>query len=267
MIQRPLYLLTILLCLPLLLPATVRAQRRELGREVERENVRLTGTLRAMRPGVMQVVTEDGETWLVKIEANEEAVAYNGRALPDWLRPGMWIRFRTNLSQRLQADAPVSELTVFTPREGLQLGVVPELALGQGLFSEPKPEEKPDKDKLTPCMVAGRVAGIKKNKLMVAAGNASVTVDVTDDVRITVEVADLRLAQLGDKVEINGWRYPALPGRAVANRVTISGEQPLTTVRVKPKNTNKDAESLEDPGVAQDAWRAQRHTKTQPPAR
>jgi hypothetical protein len=216
--------------------------------EPEREGVRLVGTLKGLRPGLMQIEAEDGEVWLVKLEARPDEVTFTGTALPDWLRRGMWVRFRANLDQRAQADGPVRELTVFTPRDGLPLGVMPDTNLAEGLFSGPKTEpQKPvdPRDKVTPCVVAGRIAGLKDNKLQVAAGNAQVTVAVPDDVRILVEVSDLRLAQPGDKVEIVGWKYAMIPGRAVAAQVTVSTEKPLTTIPAKPNRQREPEEKDE----------------------
>jgi len=222
----------------LILVALLLASSLSFGQEVKLEGLRMSGKLKDMGQGVLQVEGSDGETWLVKIEVrNKSELSYAGTAEPDWIRPGMWIQFQANVTgnRRYEVEGPVDQLTVFTPTKDTQLGIIPDSQLGAGLFDEKKPAEQVDKNAPVPCTVRGRIAGIKKNKISVAAGKAALTIEVPDDVRVTVEVADLSVAQPGDSVEIEGWKYPMVPGRAIANRVTITGDKPLTGA--KPKRT------------------------------
>jgi len=87
---------------------------------------------------------------------------------------------------------------------------------------------------------------MKKNKLTVAAGKASLTVEVADNVRVAIEVSDLSLAQPGDSVEIEGWKYPMVPGRAIANKVTITGDKPLAGAKAKRTRGSDDKKKKGD---------------------
>lgn len=211
------------------MPSVAPGQNR---REPEREGVQIAGTVKDFQGSVLQVTANDGETWLVKLNTNrnapQDAMTYTAKATFDWLRAGMFVRFRANVNQRLLVDGPVNELTVFTPSPENPLGIVPEANLGQGIFADTAPEKKPDKDRSVLCNVAGRLVGSKKGKLLIAAGVGSLSIEVPDDVKIHVEIADLSFMQPGDKVEIAGWKYQMVPGRAVADRIAVSAEKPLT---------------------------------------
>lgn len=206
------------------LPAPAQQRRGQ-----DREGVRLSGKLVALQPGLMQVEAKDGETWLIKVEARGNDLMYTATAKPEWLRPGMWVRFRASFDQRGRQQTELADVTVFTPQEGQQLGLIPEVSLGDGLFSDEEEERKKERstNQVTPYVVAGRIVGFKKSKMTVAAGNVPVTVEVPDTLRVAVEVADYSLAQPGDAVEIQGWKYPMVPGRAIANRLTVNSENVL----------------------------------------
>jgi hypothetical protein len=203
-----------------------------LAQEPERESVRVEGVIEEIGPGVLQVADTQGTSWLVKVEARPLDLMYSGTAELGWLAPGMWVRCSTSLNQRLQSVEPVALLTVFTPQDPTQLGIFPQTTLGKDLFAAPEVETKSAKgqravDKETPCIVAGKLVAVRRNKCTVAAGNAVVTLDLAQDAKVSVEVADLRLASKGDKVTLEGWKYAMVPGRMVATRVSVSGAAPL----------------------------------------
>lgn len=243
------FLFGLVLVVSCVLPAAWGQQR-----NVEREGVRLEGTLKALQPGLLQVEAKDGELWLIKVEAKGKDLLYTAAAKADWLRPGLWIRFRASFNQRGQLESELADVTVFTPREDQQLGLIPEVSLGEGLFSdeqETAPKER-NRNQVTPYVVAGRIASLKRGRMTVAAGNVPVTVAVPEDLRIAVEVSDYSLAQPGDRVEIQGWKYPMVPGRAIANRLTINSDAVLAAPTPMPRRGAKKPAKTEPAPPAAD---------------
>jgi hypothetical protein len=211
-------------------------------RNANRERVRLTGSLVDMRPGLLQVKDEEGQAWLVQMPRNLDQVSYVGTAKADWLRPGMWVRFRGSFNARGQMETPLGELSVFTPRRDDRLGLMPEERFGEGLFGDDKPSARGPgaKAEAVPYSVAGRVAGLSRGKMRVAAGPMPLVVDLPDEVRISIDVADVTLARQGDVVEVQGWSSPMAPYRVMARRVTIRSEEPLTGQPESPRRRDRE---------------------------
>jgi hypothetical protein len=191
----------------------------------------LEGALQGLQPGLMQVVSEGGEPWLVKIEARGENVSYVATAHRSWLQPGMYVQLKGTFDRRGKAVAPLSQLTVFTPQANTQLGAVPEggaSGSANELFGEAKPQGRP-KPKAQPdtynLAVVGRVAGLDDARIRVAAGAAVVEAELADQAVISVEMNNYALARPGDKVSVNGWYLQK--GQGIANRLLVRAAQPL----------------------------------------
>jgi hypothetical protein len=217
------------------------AQRPGAGNGAERENVRIEGELEDLGAGLLKVKDAAGESYLVKIEADAKNVFLSGKAEAGFLSRGMLVRFTAVLNKKGEVVEPLREITVFTPREGEQPGVAAEQSFGggaaSGIFSDPADEpakpKKPSANETKSYRVVGVLAGQKNGKLQIAAGAVALKASLADDARISVDVADLRLAKKGDKVSIDGWRYPAQKQQVVATRVSITAAAPL--VGGKPK--------------------------------
>ncbi len=217
-----------------------------LGQEPQREAIHVEGKLQQIGPGLLQVVDDQGTVWLAKIEAPARDIVYSGSAVPQWLTPGMWVRFQVMLTPRLEADSAVSEIAVFTPHEASQIGVFPQRSLGKDIFALPeKQADTAPKSQL--CHVAGRLLGLNRAKMSVLAGAVPLSVPITDRPKILVEISDLTWAQAGDKVVLDGWRYTMVPGQMVATRVSISGASPLEPPRTRPGRRSRS----KDPSDAQ----------------
>ncbi|GIW95822.1 MAG: hypothetical protein KatS3mg110_3871 [Pirellulaceae bacterium] len=216
-----------------------------MGQELQREAFHLEGKLQRLAPGLLQVADEQGNVWLVKIEANPRDVSFSATAAPEWLGPGMWVRFSAVLDQRLQAQEPVKELTVFTPLDPSQLGIIPQVSLGKEIFAPPEPQsDQTNKPQL--CLVAGRLVGMARGKttrVSVLAGTNTLTVNLAEPAKIIVEVSDLSWAKPGDKVVLDGWYYPMIPGRAIANRISVSASAELAPARTRPARRPRASES------------------------
>jgi hypothetical protein len=239
--------------------------RRQPQQEIPREPLQCAGTVKQISRGVIGVVSDAGDQWLMQVDARPQDLSFTGSADATFVKPGMWIRFTTKLTRRGDAKDPIATAEIYTPREGFGVGVYPEGA-GQGggegggeLFGAPVEEKAKPKAKAEPKVrdedvvyqVGGQVSKISRlGELTINAGGTSVKATLAEDAKISVDVADLSFLQAGDKIEVRGW-YPAgTKGRAIANQVTASASQPLTDASKKKKpipSTEKPAAEGDEP--------------------
>ena len=237
--------------LVLAVATTASAQRpnREVPRE-NRENVEIAGTLKQVAPGALHVVTEAGDQWLVRLEGRpqEMRLAFSGKADPAFLRSGMLVQFAGTLNKKGQLQEKLDSLIVTSLREGVELGVYPEATGGNtaGLFSDEKPDEKPKKQprpEAVPCRVTGYITKISRTgELTVNCRNATVTADLAEGAKLSVDLTDLRLAQAGDKVEVRGWYIKNQKGQAWSREVNISAANVLGEPKKKPRDGDQPPE-------------------------
>jgi hypothetical protein len=214
-----------------------------LAQRIPTARLNTTATIKGTARNVLQVVTESGETWLISVPRRPEQVLYQGTASPEWLRPGMIVRFEATLKldrKRSQAVDKLKKLTVVTLRPGVELNVYPEAvpaeeaATDDGTKSRAKITKKRRVRRgpiTASCLVVGRLLEIKGNRIEVAAGRMPVRADVTEDLQVSVEVNDYRLSQPGDKVELSARYHPNAKGRAEGERLTITAAKPLAVAR------------------------------------
>jgi hypothetical protein len=224
-------------------PAAAQRPLREVPLE-NRENVEITGTIKQIGPGVLQVVTEAGDQWLVRLEGRpqEMRLSYSAKAEPGFLRPGMLVQFAGTINKKGQLQEKLDSLIVTTLREGIEVGVYPEAAGGIAgeLFSDARPEEKGKKGRqkpeAVPCRVTGTIAKISRaGELTVSGRNATVTAQLAEEARISVDMNNLSLAQPGDSVEIRGWHIKNQKGQAWSREVSVSAANVLGESKKKPR--------------------------------
>ncbi len=230
--RRP-HALGALICVLLVLLGLSTAAYGVARQQPKRENVRFEGELKAAQRGILQVVTAKGDQWFVKPPEKGDQVMYSAMAEPAWLRPGLIVRFLASLTNKGQATAPVREVTVFTPKPGVQMGVVRDSTDTRGIFEDVEKPEKPDPNAAAPYLVAGKLVSFKNGMMTVAWGGVSISAPLAEDAKVAVEVADFSLLREGDKVEVQGWYYQAFPNQAQATRLTITSPEPLEGARSK----------------------------------
>jgi hypothetical protein len=234
-----------------------------VAQEQGRERYEAAGSVRAVAPGAVQVLTAENGLVSVKLPTKPADISFTANADPSFLRPGLVVRFSAVPNKRWQITEPITSLTVFTPLERGDLGVYPENAGGSGpnplggIFSDPQSERQPKKKPTrkvaeeVPYRIGGTIVSIKANKMVVAAGGTQIKCEVADDVKVKVSLANLSYARLGDKVEIEGWHYPARKQAGVlANRISVTAVEPLTgekKTRPGAKEDEKDSPEDEKP--------------------
>jgi hypothetical protein len=73
----------------------------------------VSGTMQAMALDKIKIVAEDKKEYFAVV-SNQTSLLYKGTAEPDFLMPGLLVRFSAELSQNGQVQGPVTELEVFT---------------------------------------------------------------------------------------------------------------------------------------------------------
>jgi hypothetical protein len=114
---------------------------------------------------------------------------------------------------------------------------------GAGIANPFNEAPAPPKDTPPPETVAlrivGQIVGLKNGEMAVAAGATTVKVQLADNVRISVDIADLSYARVGDKVDARG--ILVQPGQVAATRLTVTPAAPLGST-AKPDAAPKATE-------------------------
>jgi hypothetical protein len=110
-----------------------------------------------------------------------------GEILPEQLQKGMFVRFSTSVRgvTRRTAVEPVKELEVFTPKPGIQMGL-----LSDGLAGGDADADKPDA--ATRHLVVGAITNVRRGSITVEFPGTnikgSVTAKVAEDAKIKVKI-------------------------------------------------------------------------------
>lgn len=211
-----------------------------VAQNLERDQLNVSGTLKRVAPGAIEIATGEGDLWVLKVDAKPQDVTFTGTAEKSFLRSGIFVEFRAQVSKRGVVDEPVATLTVFTPSEARPPGVLPDGDLGgagAGLFSEPQEKKKLDpKEKKaaklkgddTVYRVAGAISKIgRAGDLTVSTGGVQVKFNLAEDCKISVDTNDLAFVSPGDKVSAQGWFLKGRPGQGAANKIEVTAAVPL----------------------------------------
>jgi hypothetical protein len=226
----------------LAIPQAAQAQYAPMPPQVKPEQLKATGTIKAMRAGVLQVITDEGEPWLVQIRARPQDLSYAAAADTSYLKPGMLVRFVGTFNKRGQCLSPIGSLTIFTLREGYGVGIAPDSDASGGelnaLFAEGKAEEKPadKKDDSAAFRVAGKLTKLSRTgEMTINAGGKAIKANLAEKATISVDTNDLSNLREGDKIELHGQYYPAQKGQAIATWVSVTAKEPLSDAKKKPR--------------------------------
>ena len=229
----------------------VSAQRRPI--QARARPVRSGGSVVAMRPGLLEVKTATGDSWLLKVDARGEKVSVAGTADRSFLRPGMLVRFTAELTKKGETTEPIKQLAVFTPRPGYGLGLLREPGSDQQNAEPPARGKRNARSKLAGTyLVAGRLSGIKNNVLQVSAQRRNVRGELAEDVKIDVDVmGDYSMIRPGDEVEFTGSFLQK--GKAIAKSLKFTATKPFSRPQRKargarrPKRVNtREAQPADD---------------------
>lgn len=177
----------------------------------------VTGQLTGFDGALVQFVDAQEQVYLAKIDPGRTSVIVSGTADLSFLRPGLVVRFTAPLDEKGNGVEDLAELTLITPGPTTTPGVSSENA----------------QDPRGPYDVIGQIRSLKKNKLVVVAGEAQVTVVLAEEPKVEIKVSDVSWASPGDAVAVKG-RY-AGPGQIVADLVEVKLREPLSAGKKKKK--------------------------------
>ena len=101
---------------PLALFAALLTALPAFGQDLEKIPLKTSGTIKGVAPGVLQIATGEGDMWLLKVEAKPQDVTFSGTAEKSFLRTGMFVEFRAQISKKGVVAEPVASLTPFRKR-------------------------------------------------------------------------------------------------------------------------------------------------------
>ena len=175
------------------------------------------------------------------------------------LRRLMALARRVTLSVTADSAVIVRGLSRAAVEAGLTLPVLIECDTGAHRCGVQSPQEAAelarliDKlpnlqfDGLMTAMVArspvfgGTLKSFKAGRMTVIAGGKEVKCEVAENVKIRVATSDLAFAQLGDKVEVEGWYYTNNKNAGLwATEVSITAANPLEGDKKKVKTTDDE---------------------------
>ena len=229
--QTPLVVLVSFLLVAFVSPAAAQPRKRSL---------QTKGEIVAVKAPFLRMKNVSGKNWVIKVEALPPNIVYRGPADAGYLKPGMLVRFSTQLDRAGRATAPLSEVFVFSPRPGYHIGTFPE-ADGN-------------------MLVAGKVITLKEGKMRVLAGRR-VTAELAPDVSVMLDLTNFTLARPGDKIEVKGYFYEGGKGIAQHLRITsstmFSEEGPKLFPEEGPKESGAEQDGQNQDSAPEDTKRLQ----------
>ena len=225
------HLIVVLMTAGLLVPLCASAQqRRRKPPQMPTESFAATGTIEAIGQGVFRVLTTSDQQWMIWVDQKTK-IHVTGTAEADFVRPGMFIKFKADVDKNGNALAKGGNLTLFTPSLENPVGIWPEGA-GSDDAEENNPgaDVEPDADatkSLGVFTIAGQITDERRGKMTVNAMRGVVTIELAEKPKIDIALADGSLARPGDKVTIKGKRPVGRMGVAQATELNIVLAQPL----------------------------------------
>ncbi len=179
----------------------------------------LSGTIEDIGSHGM-VVDAMGAKWNVAPD-KQCKIEVTGSGDASLLKPGMLVRFSADVDKKTgKASAPVSEVEVTSPQNVMAA----EHPRGQAAGSHTALKKPVPAAATGPAAVVGTIKSISGNEITVEAPGGSVKADLSPKVSVKIDSSDPKLAQVGAKVEVQGYVVKA-PNvvAAQAIRITLAG--------------------------------------------
>ena len=233
----------------LLLPAAAQVDRQPLPANPE-------GTIEDIGPDGVKIATTGGQFWMVRIPRGVE-VLVTGSAHPDFLKPGLCIKFTADVTVRrktAKANDKIEKLTIFTPTEQEFLGAFPVGGFGQDQgpdAANPEGDKKKGGEAhVSRYEIRGRITGMKNGKLAVAFNTGSIEIELADNPEIDLSTSDYRLAKKGDKISCQGFQIAENVVQATSVDIALAeplGGEQKTARHARTPRKGDDADSPGEP--------------------
>jgi preprotein translocase subunit YajC len=185
--------------------------------------VDVSGTIGAVAPGRIQVLSDSNENWIIALSPKTK-VQVSGEASADFLRPGMFVQLKAEVDKRGVAADKIEELTIVTPSQQKTPGVFSKPG-GEGVTPDGFPAGKAAAGGSS--TVRGKIASIKKNKLQIQVDKGMVICELSDNPKISIDLADYSMARIGDKIKAQCLKMAGASGPVQAMQVKIDLAGPL----------------------------------------
>ncbi|MBX3412342.1 MAG: hypothetical protein KF708_06450 [Pirellulales bacterium] len=213
-------------------PTAVTAQGNRGGTLVEVTRFTgIKGTFVAAKPGMIQWTDSNEIPYYVKVVPMTD-VQVLGEAEPGFLRPGQLVQFQGKIQGRGTVVEPIDELTVFTPRDGYNIGV----------FKADENDKRDDGPKL----IAGQLRSIKNGKIVVVAGKQQIKAELIDEPQVKLDINDYSLAAPGDEIIISGIGFDQTKIEASGIEIQLSKKLPGIDAPKKPGRGSRPLDDARD---------------------
>lgn len=219
----------------------------------KQERISIEGKLTAVQGKFIQVQHKETQPWYLRVDSKPDQIIVRGEAEKGWVRPGMFVTFDAVLDKRGMSQAPVTQVSVFTPTPQIQLGITEAGALPSFSDDSSSGSAASEEDTAT-YTVVGRLSGVARDgKWNVTAGRARASVEIADDAKISVELPDPTLIRIGDTVKGTAYYYNQGAGIFKAE-VEIDAAEPFAAPEEKKRTRRgrdrKDDDAPVDPAEA-----------------
>jgi hypothetical protein len=221
-----------------------------------------TGTIESVSGLMIQVTTEDNQSWVLTVRPNAK-VKITGKGNANSLAPGQTVSFSATISGK-KITEKVSKIAVVTPPDQMPMAV--------GMAPNPGPEPKQPKSKVGknagadvgdssgPSEITGEVVKAMKNRVSLKVNGKKQMIELADDVEVTFDLdgpAALASVNPGAKIEFKGKGQGNFP-RAVVDDVKVEvvpaeahsgkhvGKKPLHAKSKKSGDDSLDATGTDD---------------------
>jgi hypothetical protein len=235
--------------------------------------MQISGSVKMLGNDKLQVVTEKDEAWILgfsdKIVPSED-IKVTGEADLAWVQRGMNVRMsaRINTKKWTFLD-PITEFEIVAIRPGIEYMIKNENEPKDtdGLFEGKTVKKSSQKwpEEIT-AMIVGRIDSVKAGKIAITVpGYKGVKGELSEKCKIQVDVDNVAMIRVGDKVTIEGMHYEYLApsggtlGQGWIDKIEVvanekfelpkpvkKGQKPYDNA--KPGEAPKDGKAEEKPG-------------------
>jgi len=131
-----------------------------------------TGIVDAVVPGYIRILSGQNQLLVLQVLGTAKC-QLTGKAKPEALGPGYYVRFLAAVNKRGMVEDKITKLTVFTPTTFRQPGAEPDSGMGTTFGPRPGADKKKGEEKAKPAFGAGAAAAAEAGKAAAGAHKAA----------------------------------------------------------------------------------------------
>jgi hypothetical protein len=183
------------------------------------------GKLKAMQGGIMIVTRDDGTDVMVQPPEDISSFQFIAKATPQFLRPGMLVRFKGTFNRAGVAQSPIAKVELFQQPSG-KVPHNKRQYFVPGVHPDRRDAKKQQQTGVANCDVVGNLVGIDPSGvMMVRAGKIPVRIPLVQNATFEIQYNNLSLAKSGDPVKVTGFYNPPDETKVAAGSFTITSDR------------------------------------------